>query len=97
MKKGKNLTENKVLINTFKKLKLKNYLNKSFLKKKSFFLFKYKGVYLSKVKQFFFKNGCFIRFGVFFQKFLHPGKIKTFLKKKKILKKILMFTNLYFY
>ena len=52
MRKGKNLIENKVLINTFKKFKLKNNLNKSSLKKKSFFFLKYKAVNL----KLFFKT-----------------------------------------
>ncbi len=52
MKKKKNLIENKVLINTFKKFKLKNNLNKSNLKKKSFFFLKYK---IIKLNNFFKK------------------------------------------
>ncbi len=41
MKRVKNLTENKVLINTFKKLKTKIHLNKSGFKNYSFYLLKY--------------------------------------------------------
>ena len=41
MKRVKNLTENKVLINTFKKLKTKIHLNKGGFKNSSFYLLKY--------------------------------------------------------
>ncbi len=58
MKKEKNLIENKVLINTFKKFKLKNYLNKTFLKKKSFIFLKFKNKKLIKVN--FFKNTLYL-------------------------------------
>lgn len=41
MKKVKNLTENKGLINTFRKLKNRTHLNKNNFKNLSFYLFKY--------------------------------------------------------
>ncbi len=41
MKKGKNLIENKGLINTFKKFKSKNHIFKSVLKKKYYFFTKF--------------------------------------------------------
>ena len=42
MKRVENLTKNKVLINTFNKLKVSFYLNKQFSKKLIFFLLKYR-------------------------------------------------------
>ena len=68
MKKVKNLTENKALINTFKKLQIRTYLNKKFWKKKSFYLLKYK-----------FLNQKFLKPDLN-QKFLKPDLNQKFLK-----------------
>lgn len=53
MKKEKNLIESKVLVNTFKRFKSKNYLNKSFLKKNLFYILKYKTTNLYRSLNFF--------------------------------------------
>ena len=49
MKKVKNSTENKDLINTFRKLKTKSHLNKTKLKKNNFYYAKF-------CKNYFFKK-----------------------------------------
>ncbi len=91
MKRVKNLTENKVLINTFKKLKIKIHLNKNFLKNFSFYLSKYNGLILLK---FFKKN----KFKFSFFKKLYSNKILlkqgifTY-NKKPLLNTIIMFIN----
>jgi hypothetical protein len=93
MKKVKNLTENKGLINTFKKLKTKLHLNKSSLKNSSFYLFKYGNL-------FFFKNYNKINTTnikcVFFRKFLINKKTikqnSTYFNKS-LVKITLMFIN----
>lgn len=99
MKKVKNLTENKGLINTFKKSKLKNYLNKASLKKKDFFLLKYKKNVFKKGffflnKNYFYKN-TFKTYFFFNQKKL----ILNFNFKKNVFffKTLLIFNNSYFY
>ncbi len=97
MKKVKNLIENKDLINTFKKSKTKNNLNKSILKKRTFFFLKYKCINLVKFVKIFNKNnqlkyifnkplslGCF---------FVNINQIKN----KNFLKTTLMFIKLYLY
>lgn len=93
MKRVKNLTENKVLINTFKKSKLKNYLNKSFLKKKDFFLLKYRQ---PKFKFFFkfFSKSLFYR--NIFKTFFFLKQKNIFLNSQKsfnLVKITLMFIN----
>ena len=93
MKRVKNLTENKGLINTFKKFKSKNHIFKSVLKKKYYFFTKFQQkIILNKTT---LNNKTF--FKIFF--FLHlkpisPSKInflKTINLKKTFFKKILMF------
>jgi hypothetical protein len=48
MSREKNLIKNKSLINTYKKCKFRNYLNKRILRGKIFFLLKYKSINLYK-------------------------------------------------
>ena len=85
MKKGKNLIENKGLINTFKKLKYKNFLNKTNSKKIEFFLKKF---YNEKIflKKFSWKKLENIKL----------FKTSTF-TNNSICKVIIMFIKLYFY
>ena len=99
MKKGKNLIENKGLINTFKKLKYKNFLNKTNSKKIEFFLKKF---YNEKIflKKFSWKN--FLE-KIFLKKFswkklenIKLFKTSTF-TNNSICKVIIMFIKLYFY
>lgn len=93
MKKGKNLTENKGLINTFKKFKSKNHIFKSVLKKKYYFFTKFQQKIIIKnivpSKKFFFKK-------IFLPhlKPISPSTIKFFATnnlKNNTFKKILMF------
>lgn len=98
MKKVKNLTENKDLIITFKRSKIRGYLGKSFFKKKDFFFLKfrqskYRHLFGFFSKTFFYKNifhGFF-----FFEKSLFLKKDITI--NNNHIKTILMFNNLYFY
>ena len=85
MKKGKNLIENKGLINTFKKLKYKNFLNKTNSKKIEFF---FKKFYNEKIflKKFSWKKLENIKL----------FKTSTF-TNNSICKVIIMFIKLYFY
>ncbi len=96
MRKVENLTENKGLINTFKKLKTRNYQSKSFFKKRDFFFLKFKQFNFS----FFFKK-------ISKNKYIYVNFKKTFNKtdlififnnnrKTDILKTTLMFIKLYF-
>lgn len=101
MKKVKNLTENKDLINTFKKSKLKNYLNKSILRKRDFFFLKYRQ---NKFCKFFKKLSKFSLYSSTFNKLYTNYSIKNnFIKKSQFkktfnfFKTTLMFINLYFY
>jgi len=95
MKKIENLIEKKDSINTFKKFKFKNYLNKSFLKKKSFFFFRFRsrGVSIQKVQSQ--KYTIKLTFRKIFQ--LKNNKInniyrqETFLKKSNFLKSLIIF------
>ena len=95
MKRIKNLTESKDLINTFNKLKYRDFKNKAKLKKVGFFFKKYlfEKVFLKKFfwKSFFEK--VFLK-KVFWKK---PSHI-CFLSKKANMtfKMLLMFINLYF-
>lgn len=90
MRRVRNLIENKDLINTFKKLKIRVHLNKNSFKQASFFFYKYNN--LSGFKQ---KNKH-----THLYKYIFMGKF--FLKKKSVgldffsvellnFKKILMF------
>jgi len=56
MKRVKNLTENKGLINTFKKFKSKNHTFKTILKKKYFFFTKFQQNLVLRRKIFFIKR-----------------------------------------
>jgi hypothetical protein len=100
MRKEKNWIENKDLINTFKKFKTRNLLNKTSLKKNSFFLRKFhkKKIFL---KKFSWKN--FLE-KIFLKKFSWKNfKLVSFkynvhnLQNTNVLHKITMFINLYFY
>ncbi len=84
MKKVKNSIENKDLINTFKKLKYRNFLNKSNSKKIGFFLKKF---YIEKIflKRFSWK---------YTQKY---SFIKKNTNKNNFLLITTMFIKLYFY
>ena len=91
MRKEKNLIENKGLINTFKKLKVRTNFNKSKLKKISFYFFKFNKLIFFK---FFFKNKKKLKV-IFFKKY-------NIIKKKDkfgfvfittLFKKTLMFIN----
>lgn len=91
MKRVKNLTENKDLIITFKKSKLRGYLGKSFFKKKDFFFLKfrqpkYKHLFGFFSKTFFYKNvfHCFF----FFEKSFFLKKVYS---NNNHIKTILMF------
>jgi hypothetical protein len=91
MKRVKNLTGNKVLINTFKKLKTRTHLNKNNLKNFSFYLIKYNRLVFLK----FFKKtnlNC-----VFLKKFfLNKVALKQSFfstNNKPIANTILMFIN----
>ena len=86
MRKEKNWIENKDLINTFKKFKTRNLLNKTSLKKNSFFLRKFhkKKIFL---KKFSWKNFKLVSF----KYNVHN------LQNTNVLHKITMFINLYFY
>jgi hypothetical protein len=108
MKKVKNLTENKDLINTFKKFKNNNHVFKSTLKKKYFFL--------SKLQHQLALNNRLFYFGAIFNQIFYKTTTSTKLEfiplnlkyKQKnnfllrpiqplYLKKLIMFINLYFY
>lgn len=95
MKKVKNLTENKVLINTFKRVKTRNYVSKSTLKKRSFFFLKYKAVKAKNIncnisiKNFF--NSLFA------EHYVTPSsKDSLYFKHHKFLKSTVMFIKLDF-
>ena len=60
MKKVKKLIENKGLINTFKKIKLRIYLNKSFLAKNKFYLNKFKSDLFFKKPNFRVKSFLYV-------------------------------------
>ena len=96
MKKVENLIENKVSINTFKRLKTRNYQNKSFLKKRDFFFLKLKQFNFS----FFFKkiskkNYFYLNFKKNFKK-INPLFVFKYNKKINFFKTLLMFVKLYF-
>jgi hypothetical protein len=98
MKKVKNSIENKDLINTFKKLKYRNFLNKSNSKKIGFFLKKF---YIEKIflKRFSWKD--FLE-KIFLKRFSWKYTQKySFLKKNTNKNNFLlittMFIKLYFY
>ena len=88
MKKIKNLTENKDLINTFKRFKIRQYLNKTSLKKNFFYTSKFKSNFYLR---FFFKHRNTLIF-------LKSRKIDFYRKHNlSFFKVILMFNNLYVY
>lgn len=93
MKKEKNLTENKDLINTFKKSKIRVHLNKNKLRSFSFYLFKFNKINFFKI--FLKKNHVF--FKVNFSKKFILNKVflnnHSNLSKKPFINIILMFTN----
>lgn len=106
MKRVKNLTERKGLINTFKRFKTKNHIFKSSLKKKYFTLSKVRQQIQANRKIFYFSRVLNI---LFFKPMVHL-EIKTksayniqskfpfkFGIKTLQFKKILMLINLYFY
>jgi hypothetical protein len=95
MKKERNLIENKGLINTFKKFKLKNYLNKTFLKKKSFIFLKFKDKKLKNVlafkrNTFLKKSNKFVCDNIFLKNF-SKITLNSFNIKKSLYKSILIF------
>lgn len=95
MKKIENLIEKKDLTNTSKKFKFKNYLNKSFLKKKSFFFFKFKskGGSTQKIQsqkyntKFIFQKTFFCKNSIPFNLY----KQETFFQKSKLFKSLIIF------
>lgn len=89
------MIENKVLINTFRKVKARNYVNKSTLKKRSFFFLKFKVVKASTVntnlsiKNFF--NSSFV------EHYIVPNtKVNLYFKHHKFIKSTVMFIKLDF-
>ena len=97
MKRVENLIENKDLINTFKKSKIKTYLNKSVLKKRSFFFLKFKSIQFKKLTSFFFKK---VQLTNIFQKPFLKTSLTANLKTNKhvdLFKSVLMFIKLYLY
>ena len=92
MKRVKNLTENKGLINTFKRFKSKNHTLKAILKKKYFFFTKFQQNLILK-KKIFFNKKYFNKILFVYFKYKNPHYnlliIKNF--KKNFFKKILMF------
>ncbi len=101
MRRVKNLTENKDLINTFKKSKLKNYLNKSILGKKDFFFLKYRqnkfSKFFKKLSKFFFYKVVFGKLYCNYNEKSNPFKRKQFKGTFSFFKTTLMFIDLYFY
>ena len=91
MKKVKNLTESKGLINTFRKLKTKSHLNKSNLKKNNFYYAKF-------CKKNFFKKQPQSK-SVFVNVFLHKFNANKTIsnlpiyKQSQLFKLNLMFIN----
>ncbi len=93
MKRAENLTENKGLINTFKKLKTKIHLNKSSFKNSSFYLFKYNKLLFLRTK--LISNSININC-VFFKKTPSTGldQKKNYPNlNKHLIRKLLMFIN----
>lgn len=97
MKKVKNLTENKVLINTFKKFKLKNYLNKTFLKKNSFFLTKFKTNFKKQIVKFQATIPVSQKLVPLNVAGLKHLNYHTLYNKYKLFKSFLIFIKLYFF
>ena len=95
MKKEKNLIENKVLINTFKKFKLKNYLNKTILRKKSFIFLKFKNKKLIKINFLRENSSILLRLKLSFHNDLiiqnYTTNFKDLSLKKSLYKSILNF------
>jgi hypothetical protein len=93
MKRVKNLTENKVLINTFKKLKTKIHLNKGGLKNSTFYLLKYNRLVFFKAGlTFIIRNSS----SIFLKKLLlnSVNQKKNFTNfNKPFIKTLLMFIN----
>jgi hypothetical protein len=101
MRKEKNLTENKGLINTFKKSKLKNYLNKSILGKRDFFFLKYRQnkfcKFFKKLSKFVLYKNVFNNLYCSYNKKSNLFKKSQFKKTSNFFKLTLMFIDLYFY
>ena len=97
MKKIENWIEKKDSTNTFKKFKFKHYLNKSFLKKKSYFFLKFK-IKGNLLKYFFkcFSSSIFLKKTFpnnFFKKKDKVFMYKQPFFKKNILKSLIIFLN----
>lgn len=90
MKRVKNLTENKVLINTFKKLKTRVYLNKSKFRKNSFFFLKF-GFFFT--KRFFLQK----QVNVLHLSNIAPTKNLFTAGKPHLLYKTLLLFNIYIF
>lgn len=99
MKRIKNLTENKDLINTFKKTKFRNYLNKAVFKKKNFFFLKYKQLCFKKLFKFLFKFFFYKSVFLYFKNNSSKNALFNinFKENSNYFKILLMFIDLYFY